>query len=95
VTHAAIHGGIASFDLLITVLDICGVTLVWLPKYSPELNPEELVFNVVKRYIRNHRIIHNTIFVETLKALASIDLNQMISFYTHCIPPKTILPDLM
>jgi transposase len=56
-------GHLASGDYL--VMDNCGihaaeatapgVKLAFLPSYSPELNPCELVFAAVKNYLRNHR----------------------------------------
>jgi len=46
------HHGV---DILHIVLEFFGVHLIFLPAYSPELNPCELVFNVVKAHVRNYR----------------------------------------
>jgi hypothetical protein len=46
-----LHGGLASLDLLLEILDTFGVTLVYLPAYSPELNPCKLVFGMTKAEI--------------------------------------------
>jgi len=55
VDNAAVHGGAASWRCLMDTLNAYNVTLRYLPAYSPELNPCELVFNQVKRCIKSHR----------------------------------------
>jgi transposase len=42
--NAVVHGGAESLDMLLEALEACGITLVFLPPYSPELNPCELVW---------------------------------------------------
>jgi transposase len=54
------------------------VRLAFLPAYSPELNPCELVFSLIKQDIRNLMVTR-----EHLQA-----------WYLHCLYPKVILPDL-
>ena len=68
--------------------------IVYLPAYSPELNPCELVFNVMKNHIRNCRK-GLPIWTEVIIALGKIDLEQMKQFYGHCINPDVILPDII
>ena len=94
VDNAAVHGGSASYPILDMVLTAFGVKLVFLPAYSPELNPCELVFNVVKCAIRNHQRFGVSVFVETIQAVSQITYRQMVMFYRHCIFPKVVLPDL-
>jgi len=42
-------------EVLFELLDSANVTLIFLPKYSPELNPCELIFGGVKNYLRFNR----------------------------------------
>jgi hypothetical protein len=47
--NAPVHTGCGS-QILKCVFDFFGVNLVFIPAYSPELNPCELVFSVVKQH---------------------------------------------
>jgi len=47
--NAPVHQG--KIHVLQTVLEFFGVNLVFLPAYSPELNPCELVFGLIKHFI--------------------------------------------
>ncbi len=51
VDGASVHYGSDSFPLLCELLDTAGVHLIFLPKYSPELNPCEEVFAIVKHHL--------------------------------------------
>jgi len=44
-----------TYDILEYILDHANVKLIFLPAYSPEFNPIELVFMKVKRYLREYR----------------------------------------
>jgi hypothetical protein len=55
VDNAAVHWGGDTWELLTALLDAVGASYVFLPKYSPELNPCELVFANVKNMVRNYR----------------------------------------
>jgi hypothetical protein len=39
VDNAAVHHGLATYDLIVTALDSVSCKLIFLPAYSPELNP--------------------------------------------------------
>jgi transposase len=54
VDNAAVHHGDDSAELVATLLGTFGVELVFLPAYSPGLNPCELVFYLPKREVRNN-----------------------------------------
>lgn len=94
VDNAAVHGGSDSQQALDDLLDHFEVGLIFLPAYSPELNPCELVFSVIKRHIRNNRQIYERLMVETLQAVSTITQQHLEGFYLHCIFPRQILPDL-
>ena len=55
VDNAAVHNAVETLPIIIHLLKAKGVQLLYLPKYSPELNPCELVFGKIKNYIRDHR----------------------------------------
>jgi hypothetical protein len=68
---------------------------VFLPAYSPELNPCELVFAQVKRYIRSHRDGINAPLIDLIvQAFESVTIDNIINYYTKCIFVKEILPEL-
>jgi len=92
--NAAIHGSMATWNMLQLVLQVFGVNLRFLPAYSPELNPCELVFAKVKRCIRGQRRYGSYIFRETIKAVATVTARDMFGWYKHCIFPTNVLPDL-
>ncbi len=51
-----------------------------LPKYSPELNPCELLFGRVKNHLRNNRD-DERFWIEIMKALTIIEFNDVIKAY--------------
>jgi len=83
--NASVHGGSESIAILDKLLQAHGVNLMYLPKYSPELNPCELVFNVVKNHVRNHRDHNRPIWFDIAKGIANITQDKMESFYFHCL----------
>jgi len=90
VDNACVHGGGETMALLKAILDSAGVRLIFLPAYSPELNPPELVFNIMKSYLRNKCNRRNPKWVEALRGLAQITVREMIAFYHQCISLKKI-----
>lgn len=85
VDNASIHFGGETRPYLTRILNHHGVRYLFLPTYSPELNPCELVFNVVKQYIRNHRVLFDQIPQLLLCALASIPHSHLVKFYDKCV----------
>ena len=53
--NAAIHAGADIIPALQELLELNRIELRFLPAYSPEFNPAELVFGFVKNYLRNYR----------------------------------------
>jgi hypothetical protein len=53
--NAAVHGSSDTLELLLDLLKLFGIRLVYIPVYSPEFNPCELIFAQVKCYLRTHR----------------------------------------
>jgi transposase len=53
--NARIHGAEETIETLHSILQVVGIQIVYLPVYSPELNSCELIFEQVKRYLREYR----------------------------------------
>jgi len=90
VDNACVHGGAETIEVLLEILKQVGVQLIFLPKYSPELNPCELVFNVMKNFLRYKRNRQNPIWIEALKALALIKTPQIAQFFYKCLSLEEI-----
>ena len=78
--NASVHSGKDTFQALYELLSICNIELVYLPTYSPELNPIELVFMWVKRYLRENRS-EAPLYVDIATAFSKIDIDLVENFY--------------
>jgi len=84
VDNASIHRAAHVHDALSALLAGAGVRLIFLPAYSPEYNPIELVFGLVKRHIRTHR--YDGPFVsQILIAFALVTFDDVVAFYDKCL----------
>jgi transposase len=82
--NASIHGAEEVRPYIDMLLDAVGVRLAFQPKYSPELNPCELIFGHAKRYMREER--GNGTFVEEIgRAFAQIKKEEVLRCYDKCI----------
>jgi len=86
-----VHTGLASFEAIFNLLAAHGVQLILLPKYSPELNPCELVFNVLKTHIRHYRLPGSPLWLEICKSIATIDVFKMLRFYDRCVTLRNVI----
>lgn len=93
--NAAVHCGMESFEVVRSILDTFGVTVIKLPTYSPELNPVELVISQTKRHIRIERCRNEpqNLCVEVLESLSAITRQHIYNYYMKCVCPKVVLPD--
>jgi transposase len=85
--NAAVHCGMESFEVVRSILDTFGVTVIKLPTYSPELNPVELVFSQTKRHIRIERCRNEpqNLCVEVLESLSAITRQHIYNYYMKCV----------
>lgn len=81
--NARIHNAEVSFSVLRSALSVLNIEIIFLPTYSPELNPCELVFNVVKNYIRKRKRSSN-FALEVLESFSQINIEFIQKCYTHC-----------
>lgn len=80
--NAAIH--VSGANILYDVLHARGITIRFLPTYSPELNPCELIFAQLKQRIRNNRQ-PIPIVDEIVNACAHVHRDNVVRYYRHCI----------
>lgn len=89
VDNASIHVGEETTTIICDLMNAAGVQLKFLPKYSSELNPIELVFMFVKRFLRDYR--KNTsvpLHVDIATAFACVDWTLAKSFFCKCFLSK-------
>ena len=82
--NAPIHDSDDILETLDDTLTVAGVRLIFLPKYSPELNPCESVFGKVKEYLRFHRG-KKEFWWEIVQAFACVELSDVVGYYIDCI----------
>ena len=87
--NARIHFAYAIREPLEAILRAAGVRLIFLPKYSPELNPCELIFADAKGDLRNYRG-NLPFWNEVLLALARVSHKNVWGYYR-----KSLLHPLM
>jgi len=83
VDNASLHYAAASKDILRSVLDLVGVMLIFLPTYSPELQPVEIANAFVKAFLHRHSDSYD-MAVEVARALATITVDNVIAWYERC-----------
>jgi transposase len=82
--NASVHGGSETLETLLQYLKLKGVKLVYLPTYSPELNPCELIFAQVKRYLREHRNLHIPLIDDIIAAFSLVTHENIQNYYNKC-----------
>ena len=82
--NAAIHSGLETFDILIMLLELNDIDLKYLPCYSPEFNPCELVFAQSKRFLREHRKRQFPLILDISLSFAIISNENMIKYFNKC-----------
>lgn len=71
-----------------------GMRIMFLPPYSPDLNPIELAFSVIKAYVRRDGTLGREdldqkeddtyVYVHLMQAAFSITADNALGFYHHC-----------
>ena len=62
-----------------------GARLVFLPPYSPDLNPIELAWSKVKTILRRLKARTDDVLLEALKtALLAITPQDIVNWFAHC-----------
>lgn len=82
--NAAIHFAFEIQDELEALLDRNQIRLIFLPTYSPELNPCELIFGQTKyRFYRRRR--GADLAREIACGLATVSWENVLAYYVHCM----------
>jgi transposase len=69
----------------VQAIEAAGATVVYLPPYSPDLNPIENVFSKVKQLIRGFRPRKLGEIVDAvIKAIKQITIEDIDAVFTHC-----------
>jgi len=89
VDNACVHTGADMFDSVLSLLHGNGIQLKFLPAYSPELNPCEFCFNLMKRALRG---MHGNLplWMEIVRAVARITPENIRKEYYHALAWKNI-----
>jgi transposase len=64
--------------------DYFGFQIIFLPAYSPELNPAEKVFNIVKHHVKQNRTTNNMEY-EISEAISKINHHMVTSMQKNLI----------
>jgi transposase len=81
--NARIHTAEAIAPALDALFTAFGARLIFMPKYSPELNPCEMVFGQVKRHLRHWRL-GQPFWFEILKGFEGVTRENVANYYDHC-----------
>jgi transposase len=66
-------------------LDACGAKILYLPAYSPDLNPVELLWSKVKAILRKVKARTFETLENALKlALDSVSVQDIVGWFKHC-----------
>lgn len=80
--NASVH----KVDDVKRLIEATGATVIYLPPYSPELNPIELAWNKMKTYIRKQRArTADDLYRVYTEALESITLADSEKFIQHAM----------
>jgi len=83
--NATVHVGNETTDAVYNLLDAAQVKLFFLPTYSPELNPAELVFALLKQKVRAMRKQDIPLWLLVLTATQDVLWRHMVAFYRSCV----------
>jgi transposase len=89
VDNASVHYADSIATMLDDILAAVGVRMFFLPAYSPELNPCELVFAQVKHYLRRHRLDLPFLF-EIAIAFAQVSADNVRHYYDECLSLRVV-----
>jgi hypothetical protein len=83
--NASVHNAQLIGPPMDAFLQVTGVRLLFLPTHSPELNPCEMVFGMIKNHMRRNRNTNRHMLLDVVDACARISLSNISRFYDHCL----------
>lgn len=84
VDNAPIHVADNMLSILIDALQVIGAHFVRLPAYSPELNPCEPVFGVLKEKLRHNAFPDLLLVNRLVSVMRTVTIDNVLAFYRHC-----------
>jgi len=89
VDNACVHTGADMFNAMFSLLHDNGITLKFLPAYSPELNPCEYCFNIMKQALRG---LHGNgpLWIEIIRAISKITASDITKEYYYALAWENI-----
>ncbi|KAM9991000.1 hypothetical protein ACTFIY_007052 [Dictyostelium cf. discoideum] len=80
--NAPIHGGVDALPFIYELFESYGCYIAFLPTYSPELNPIELLFGFIKNKFYNSRTFSKEKFLDQLtRVIGSVPPEVIKTFY--------------
>jgi transposase len=71
--------------LVLQTLEECGIKYLFLPPYSPDLNPIELLWALMKAFLRKSKARTRETLEQAIKcALGSVELTFIANWFEHC-----------
>jgi transposase len=83
--NASIHNANDTLGIINDIFTQRGMRLIFLPKYSPELNPCELIWSQMKRYIRSHITNTSSLLHAIVLSCIQVTWNDVYGYYTPCL----------
>lgn len=83
--NARIHLANGTFSAVQALLDSYQIRWIFLPTYSPEFNPCELIFGQVKKYLREYRQFDKCFEWELARALSQVSTETVKNYYYKCV----------
>jgi transposase len=84
--NASIHKADSVWKVVSPLAEAAGVRIVFLPAYSPEANPCELVFARSKAHLSNPNFAPNfPLRLRVIMSVAGVSWLTMFRFYKKCI----------
>lgn len=78
-------------DELREILTPLGVQVLFLPPYSPELNPIELIWSKIKSILKKHTALtHESLYQVLSQAILSITSSNAYHCFQHCFQKSGI-----
>lgn len=79
--NSSVHRSILVAD----TLNECGIKVLWLPRYSPDYNPIELLWSYMKSVLRKLKARTYEKLNDAIKfALDSVSLDHIGNWFKHC-----------
>jgi len=84
VDNAPIHVANNMLTVLLDAMQAVGANFVRLPAYSPELNPCEFVFGLLKEKLRHNAFPDLALVDRLISGMRTVTIDNVLAFYRHC-----------